>query len=113
MDDGFARSVVRQQTVLFTFSALTLTVTAIWFAINILDICSATFDVVSERFDTIVVLRINTGLTALLAASSGLHWVHHRRQASYPTLLESFFGVCFASFLFVLISSGVPAVFGG
>jgi Na+-transporting NADH:ubiquinone oxidoreductase subunit NqrB len=110
MDEGFVRSVVRQQTVLFT---LTPTVTAIWFAINILDIWSTTFDIVSERFDTIVDLRINAGLAALMVALSGLLWAHHRRKASYPTLLEFFFGVCFASFLFVLISSGVPAVFGG
>ena len=110
MDDGFARSVVRQQTVLF---APTLTATAIWFGINILDVWSKIFDVVSERFDTIVVLKINGGLAALMVASSGLLWAHHRRKASCPTLLEFFSGVCFASFLFVLISSGVPAVFGG
>jgi hypothetical protein len=113
MDGGFARSVVRQHTVLFTFFALTLTVTAIWFAINILDIWSTTFDVVSERFDTIAVLRINAGLAALMVASCGLLRAHQRRKASYPILLEIFFGVCSASFLFVLDSSGVPAVFGG
>ena len=110
MNGGFAKSVVRQQTVLF---ALTLTVTVIWFGINVLDIWSTTFEVISERFDTIVVLRINAGLPAVLVASSGLLWAHHTRKASHPIPLEFFFGVCLASFLFVLVSSGLPAVFGG
>ncbi len=104
------RSVIRQQTIFF---ALALTISAVWFAINILDIWSITFDFVSERFDVIVVLRINAGLATLMVASSGLRWAYHRRKATYPTLVEFFFGVCFAAFLFVLISSGVPAVFGG
>ena len=110
MNDGSAKSVVRRHIVLLM---LTLTVTAIWFGITILDIWSTTFDVVSERFDAILVLRMNAGLAALMLASFGLLWARHRRTASSLTLLEFFFGVCFASFLFVVISSGVPAVFSG
>ncbi len=109
MNDGSAKSVVRQHVVLFT---LTLTATVIWFGINVLDIWSTTLDVVSERFDAILVLRMNAGLAALMLASFGLIRAHHRRTASSLTLFGFFFGVCCASFLFVVISSGVPAVFG-
>ena len=61
MDGGFARSIVRPKMVPFS---LTLTVTILWFGINILDVWSRIFAALSARSDTVTVLRINAGLAA-------------------------------------------------
>ena len=63
------------------------------------------------RFDTIAVLGISAAVAAIAAVPSGMLWRHYRREGSYYTSEQMFFGIWFGLFLWVAVLGSVGFLF--
>ena len=85
-----------------------------WFVLCFWDILlpgSAPSAPIVRRFDTIAVLGITAAVAAIAAVPTGMLWRHYKREGSYNTAEQMFFGIWFGLFLWVAVLSGVGFLF--
>ena len=91
--------------------SLAFPVAIVWFVLCIWDVLVQGRGPVVSRFDTIAVLGISAAVAAIAAVPSGMLWRHYRREGSYNTAEQMFFGICFGLFLWVTVLGGVGFLF--
>jgi hypothetical protein len=52
-------------------------------------------------------------LAAIVAVPSGMLWMHYRREGSYHTSEQMFFGIWFGLLVWVTLLSGLAFLFAG
>jgi hypothetical protein len=82
-----------------------------WFLLCIWDVLVQGRGPVGRRFDTIAVLGITAAVAAIAAVPTGMLWRHYRREGSYYTTEQMFFGIWFGLFLWVAVLGGVGFLF--
>ncbi len=94
--------------------SLAFPVAIVWFVLcfwNILIPGSAPSAPIVRRFDTIGVLGITAAVAAIAAVPTGMLWRHYKREGSYNTAEQMFFGIWFGLFLWVTVLGGVGFLF--
>ena len=66
---------------------------------------------IERRFDRIAVLGISAAVAAIAAVPSGMLWRHYRREGSYYTTEQMFFGIWFGLLLWVAVLGSVGFLF--
>jgi hypothetical protein len=64
-----------------------------WFLVSLWDVFIPGAGPIQSRFDTTDMLGISAVLAAIVAAPSGVLWMHYRREGSYHTSEQMFFGI--------------------
>ena len=93
--------------------ALTFPAVICWFLVNLWDVFVLGPGPIQSRFDTTDILGISAVLAAIVAISSGMLWMHYRREGSYHTSEQMFFGIWFGLFLWVTLLGGLAFLFAG
>ncbi len=93
--------------------ALTFVAAICWFLVSLWDLFVPGPGPIQSRFDTTDMLSIIAVLAAIVAVPSGMLWMHYRREGSYHTSEQMFFGIWFGLFLWVTLFSGVGFLFAG
>ena len=91
--------------------SLAFPVAIVWFVLCILDVLIKGPGPIVGRFDTIAVLGISAAVAAIAAVPSGMLWRHYRREGSYYTSEQMFFGIWFGLFLWIAVLGGVGFLF--
>ena len=98
---------------LFAVFALTFGAAICWFLVSLWDVFIPGPGPIQSRFDTTDMLGISAVLAAIVAVPSGALWMHYRREGSYHTSEQMFFGIWFGLFLWITLLSGVAFLFAG
>ena len=91
--------------------SLAFPVAIVWFVLCFWNILIPGRGPVVSRFDTIAVLGITAAVAAIAAVPTGMLWRHYRREGSYNTAEQMFFGIWFGLFLWVAVLGGVGFLF--
>ncbi len=82
-----------------------------WFLVSLWDVVVPGPGPIQSRFDTTDMLGISAVLAAIVPVPSGVLWMHYRREGSYHTSEQMFFGIWFGLFLWVTLLNGAAFLF--